>query len=113
MTESPSTSPTAAKGKNTSMAMLAYVFFPVPLLTEDKNDPFVKFHLKQAIVLVLAAVAVSVVGSIIPFIGWFLIAPLGSVAILVLWVIGIINALNGEEKELPVIGSYAQKILKF
>ncbi|KKT78703.1 MAG: hypothetical protein UW75_C0040G0005 [Parcubacteria group bacterium GW2011_GWF2_44_8] len=113
MTESNSTSPTAAKGKNTNMAMLAYVFFPVPLLTEDKNDPFVKFHLKQAIVLVLAAVAVSVVGSIIPFIGWFLIAPLGSVAILVLWVIGIINALNGEEKELPVIGSYAQKILKF
>lgn len=99
--------------KNTGMAIIAYLLFFVPLLTEDKDDPFVKFHVKQSILVLIASIAVSVIGGIIPIIGWFLIVPLGGIACFVLWVIGIINAANGEKKELPVIGKYAEQFLKF
>ena len=44
-----------------------------------------------------------------PIVGW-IIAPILSIVITVLAVIGIINALNGKAKELPIIGKF--KILK-
>lgn len=93
-------------GKNTGMAVIAYILFFVPLLTEAKNDPFVKYHVKQGLVLFIADVIVMI-GSSLPVIGWFLIAPIGWIAVLVLLVIGVMHAVNGEEKELPVIGKYA------
>ena len=45
----------------------------------------------------------------IPILGW-IIAPIASILITVLSVIGIINALNGKAKELPIIGKF--KIIK-
>ncbi len=99
--------------KNKGMAIIAYLIFFIPLLTEAKESPFVKFHIKQAIILIIAGVLVSVVGSIIPFLGWFLIAPIGSLVVLVLWFIGILHAVNGEAKEVPIVGKYAEQYLKF
>ena len=99
--------------KNTTMAAIAYVLFFVPLLTGDaKKDSFVKYHVKQGLVLFIFAVIAWFVSSVIPVIGWFIISPLSSLAILVFMIMGIINAANGEEKPLPLIGSYADK-LKF
>ena len=97
--------------KNKGMAALAYFIFFLPLLTEAKDSPFVKFHVKQTIVLIVAAVAIAVVG-VIPFIGW-LIAAIAPVALLVLWVIGLLNAINGKEEYVPWIGKYADQFLKF
>lgn len=97
-----------AKEKNVGMAIVAYILFFVPLLTDAKDDAFVKFHVKQGIVLVIAWVA-AVVINIIPVLGQ-LVSFVASIALLVLWIIGIINAANGQEKELPVIGQYAKKI---
>jgi uncharacterized membrane protein len=95
-------------GKNIGMAVVAYILFFIPLLTDAKNDPFVKFHVKQGLVLLLTGFAVSIVGSILPIIGWFIILPLGSLAVLILWIIGILNAVSGKEKELPLVGSLAK-----
>jgi uncharacterized membrane protein len=94
-------------GKNTGMAVVAYILFFVPLLTEAKDDPFVKFHVKQGLTLLIASIALQVVGAVIPVLGWFLVIPLASIATLVLFVIGIMHAINGEEKELPLIGKFA------
>jgi uncharacterized membrane protein len=96
------------KTLNTGMAVVAYILFFVPLLTEDKNDPFVKYHVKQGLVLFVAAVA-NMIFAMVPLIGWML-APLISIGLLILVVVGIINAVNGEQKPLPVIGQYADKI---
>lgn len=90
------------KEKNTAMAIIAYIIFFIPLLTEDKKDPFVLFHVKQGLALFI----LSVVSSFIPVIGWFIGYPLS----VILFVIGILNASKGLEKELPVIGVYAKKI---
>lgn len=96
------------KQKNTGMAVVAYLIFFVPLLTEAKDDPFVKFHVKQGLVLFLAWIVLTIF-SVVPVIGWFL-GPILSLGLLILMVIGILNAVNGETKELPLIGQYASKI---
>jgi len=95
------------KEKNTGMAILAYIIFFLPLLTEAKNDPFVKYHVKQGLVLFLTALAAWIVGFI-PYVGWYLVWPL-NIVVLVFFVMGIMNVLNGEEKPLPVIGEFAKK----
>ncbi|MFH1910374.1 MAG: hypothetical protein ABIJ72_04305 [bacterium] len=92
--------------KNIGMAVLCYlgILILVPLLTDAKNDAFVKFHLKQGIVLIIASIAISVI-NIIPIIGQ-LISIVGGLIVFVLWIMGIINAAGGQEKELPIIGKY-------
>jgi uncharacterized membrane protein len=97
----------AGKGKNTGMAIVAYVVFFIPLLTEDKNDPFVKFHVKQGLTLFVAWIGAGFV-SMVPFIGWTL-APFLSLAMLVLMGLGIYGAHKGEQKPLPLIGGFADR----
>lgn len=96
------------KQKNTGMAVVAYLIFFVPLLTEAKDDPFVKFHVKQGLILFLAWIVLTIF-SMVPVIDWVL-GPILSLGLLILMVIGILNAVNGETKELPLIGQYASKI---
>ncbi len=90
---------------NKIMAVLAYIIFFIPLLAA-KESPFAKFHANQGLTLFLAAMAVSIVGSIIPILGWFLILPVGCIVIAVLGIIGIINAFGGKAKDLPIIGKF-------
>lgn len=66
---------------------------------------FAKFHANQGLVLFIAGVIISAV-SAIPIVGWFIVAPLGSIATLVLAIMGIVNAAKGEMKPLPVIGKF-------
>lgn len=96
-----------AKKQDTGMAVVAYILFFVPLLTDSKNDPFVMFHVKQGLVLLIAWIGVSIL-SWVPVVGLF--AGLLNIALFVLWIIGILNAINGQKKELPVIGQYASRI---
>ena len=93
--------------KNKVMAVLAYILFFIPLLAA-KDSKFARFHTNQGLVLFLGGIIASVV-AVIPVIGW-IVAPIAGLVITVLAVIGIINALNGRAKELPVIGKF--KILK-
>ena len=101
--------------KNTTMAALAYVMFFIPLLTNSKNDPFVKFHVKQSLVLLIVSIGWNLSGrflAYLPVIGWIvggLVGTVISILLLILWVKGLINALNGKQEELPVIGKYASQ----
>jgi len=113
MTEETTKVKSADAEKYRGMAILAYVIFFIPLLTEAKDSPYVKFHVKQGLIVLLSSIAVSVIGSIIPFLGWFLILPIGSLLVLFIWIMGIINALNGEEKQVPLVGKYADQLFKF
>ncbi|MBQ3086574.1 MAG: zinc ribbon domain-containing protein [Clostridia bacterium] len=93
--------------KNKIMAVLAYIIFLIPLIAA-KDSPFARFHTNQGLIIFIAAL-ISSVAAIIPIIGWIL-APIIGVAVTVLAVIGIINALGGKAKELPIVGKF--KILK-
>jgi uncharacterized membrane protein len=99
---------TQNKGKNIGMAVVAYIIFFIPLLTESKNDPFVKYHVKQGLVLLICGIAVSIIVNIIP-VFYVIIAPILDLVLLVLLIIGIMNAVNGLEKPLPLIGHFADK----
>lgn len=95
-----------APKKNTGMAIVAYIIFFIPLLTDSKNDPFVKYHVKQGLVLFIFYIIASACGYI-PFIGWIISAIL-SVLALIFLIIGIVNAINGKQEPLPVIGKFAE-----
>ncbi len=76
---------------------------------------FVKFHTKQAINFFIIMIVTSLVISFIiwvPIIGWIIVWAI-QIAFLVLWIIGIINSVNFTKKEIPIIGSFAEKYLTF
>lgn len=79
----------------------------VPLLLK-KNSAFAQHHGKQGLVLLLAWVVLWI-GNIIPVLGqivWFL----GSIALLVLVILGMVNALQGKMWEMPFFGSFAKQL---
>jgi uncharacterized membrane protein len=95
--------------KNKAMAIIGYIIpiiFFIPLVTDAKNSPFAKFHANQQLNLLLAAIAVNIVGGVIPVLGWFIILPIGSIMLIVFAIMGIINAVKGEMKKLPLIGGF-------
>ena len=95
------------KDRNIGMAIIAYIIFFLPLLTEEKNNPFVKYHVKQGFVLFLAGVVARIITRL-PILGWFLVSFLNAF-VFILFVIGVMNVLNGKKEPLPVIGKFADK----
>jgi len=89
------------KGKG--MAWLSYIgiLWLVPLLSMKENT-FAKWHVKQGIVLSIYGVAVGIVGSIIPFLGWFVILPVGCILLIVFEIIGIVQSLQGKMWKCPL-----------
>jgi len=95
--------------KNKPMAIIGYIIpilFFIPLVTDAKNSPFAKFHANQQLILLLAAIAVNVVGTLIPILGWFIILPIGSLMLIVFAIMGIISGAKGTMKRLPLIGGF-------
>lgn len=106
--------------KNKFMAILAYfgILVIIPILGA-KDSKFARFHSNQGLILcivaILYSVGYSILSSVILSISWhlyWLVSLIGilSFALLIWFVIGIINAANGKAKELPLIGHY--KLLK-
>lgn len=91
------------------MAIIGYIIpilFFIPLLSEAKNNAYAKFHANQQLNLLLTSIAVNIVGTIIPIIGWFIILPLGSIFVIFLVIVGAIGAYKGEMKKLPLVGGF-------
>jgi len=93
--------------ENGTMAALSYVWILVfiPLFFRRKSK-LAQFHAKQGLLLFL----VEILGSWffgIPIIGWAL-----GFLVMLLAILGVINALSGNFWEMPFLGRYAKK-LKF
>ena len=92
------------------VAYLTFIGWIVAYCAGDKEGA--KFHLNQALVIALGNVCVAVAGVIlafIPVIGW-MISWAANIFLFVMAIMGLISAINEEEKELPLIGQI--KILK-
>ncbi len=91
------------------MSVLAYIG-PLVIISyiAEKNNPVVKFHIKQGVVLFGAEIIVGIVASIL----WqlYYVWDLVNLLLFILSIIGIINAVQNKQKELPVISSFAKNI---
>ena len=102
---------------NKIMGILAYlgILVLVPIFAA-KESRFARFHANQGLVLLIAAIALSVVvmilGIVLALVSTTIAALTSllsmavSIGCLVFAIIGIINAAKGEMKELPIIGKY-------
>lgn len=94
------------------MLVLSYLWIlcVVPLVAE-KNDPEVQWHAKHGLVLVIAefllGILITVIAHLVPFAGCVLwiVWPL----LLVLHIILIVKALNGERFMIPGISEYTSR----
>ena len=82
------------------VAYLTFIGQIIAFVAGDKEGA--KFHLNQALVIFLFYIVACGV-SRIPFVGG-IIALVGIVFLFVCWVIGLVAAINEEEKEVPLIG---------
>ena len=81
------------KAKTTSIiAYITWIGLIVAFCAGDREGA--KFHLNQALVIMLFTLL-----SVIPCIGW-----IWGIFMLVCWIMGLIAAINQEEKEVPLIG---------
>ena len=80
------------------VAYLTWIGLLIAIFAGDKEGA--KFHVNQALVIMLFSLL-----SVIPCIGW-----IWGIFMLVCWIMGLVAAINQEEKEVPLIGKI--KILK-
>lgn len=97
--------------KTTSwVAYVTFIGWIVAYCGGDKEGA--KFHLNQALVIWIGYACVfvaSLILAFIPVLGW-MISWAANIFLLVMFILGLISAINQEEKELPLIGQI--KILK-
>lgn len=93
-----------------TMAIISYItwigLLVAFIMNNDKKNQFAKYHIRQSLLLTLVGIAGSFVFWI-PLVGWAL-----AIGLLVLWVMGLLSAINGQEKEVPLLGKYAQEWFK-
>lgn len=93
--------------KNKLVAAMSYlgILVLIPLLFVSKDDPFVKFHAKQGLVILIGFVIAGVGAGWIPFLGslvWLVLA--------IASIVGLIQALQGKWWKVPFIGDLAEKV---
>jgi uncharacterized membrane protein len=98
----------------TLMSVLAYIgiLVLVPYFSGDaKKDEFVKFHTQQGMVLLVIEITLfvlaAIVSRVVPMLSIF--GVLIGVGLLILSVLGVVNATKGEKKELPLVGAFGKK----
>ena len=85
-----------------AVAYITWIGFLAAYMMGDKNDPFIRHHLNQALVIDLAGLIAGVF-AVIPLIG-ALIAGVVNIAGFVLDIMGAVSAYQGSTAPLPFIG---------
>jgi uncharacterized membrane protein len=97
---------TPAKNDKTLFGVLSYIgpLVIISLLVK-KVDPFIKFHIKQGLVLLSIEIILYILGYML----WSLwpLYNLLNLVLLILSIIGIMNVVQNKEKELPLVGGLA------
>lgn len=96
--------------QNKAISAVAYIpiLFIIPMLATP--SPYAKFHANQGLILTLTSIILNIASRILGFIlTWVPILPtlvnaVFSLTSLALLIIGIINAVQGKAKKLPIVG---------
>jgi len=90
---------------NKVFAMLPYLmsFIGVIIaLLAAPSSPYTMFHVRQGLKISVTSILVTIVGAIIPFLGWFA-AGVCAIILLVVQIICFFRVCKGEAKEPPII----------
>ncbi|GGH43236.1 hypothetical protein IA57_11115 [Mangrovimonas yunxiaonensis] len=102
---------TAVDNSGKNIAIIAYItvigLVLAFVMNQDKKHPLAQYHIVQALGLAVTGLSLGIIGML-PILGW-LISILGSFALIFLWIMGLINAINENQKPLPVLGKYYEK----
>lgn len=79
------------------------------LMNNDTKSEFASFHIRQALGIFLTF---FLLGYFIGYFDSWMITSAFWVFIFALWIYGFIGALNGEKKEMPIVGKLFQNIFK-
>ena len=82
------------------VAYLTWVGLIIAFVAGDREAP--RFHLNQSLVIWLAGIVCGFI-FIVPILGW-IVGFVGEIFLVVCWFIGIIGAIQGTEKPVPLIG---------
>ncbi len=105
--------------KTTSwVSYLWWIGWIISLVTSNNmspKPPLVVFHLRQSLGLLAISTALWILNwmLIFSFSGWYWIYMILSIGLFVLWLIGLIAAVQGEEKPVPVLGPLFQQWFQF
>ena len=73
-------------------------------LNRSNKSDLGRFHLRQALLLIIAGLIVAFIPT---FVSWIL-----QILIFVLWILGLVYAIQGKKKEIPLVGHLAQDWFK-
>ena len=73
------------------------------ILNQNKKTDLGSFHIRQALLIHVALL----IFWWIPVIGWLL-----NIVVFIFWVMGLVYAAQGQQKEVPILGSLAQQWFK-
>lgn len=104
-------------------AVLGYlgILCLLPLLLK-KDKSFVQFHAKQGLVMLIVCVALWIISipfailALVPVVGpimaglWTAVAAIVGIGLFVLWIIAIVNVVQGKTWKMPVLGGFADRI---
>ena len=110
-TNDPAASTNSATTEDTTTAIVSYLtligFIAAVIIHGNKKTRLGAYHLRQALGLMLSFIAVGFCW-IVPIIGW-MVGFCAWLVLIVFWVIGLLSAINGQLKPVPLLGEYFQK----
>ena len=116
--QQPNPAPSSGGTDGKTIAIISYItligliiaFF----MNKDKKDELASFHIRQMLGLTLLSIAISILGWVLGSFSSMLsmLSSLLSLGVLVLWVLGLIKAINGEKGAVPIVGSMFQDWFK-
>ena len=79
------------------------------LMNSTKKNSFTSFHIRQAIGLIAIHI---IIYALERFLGIGMLAWVFDIGLLILWVIALFGAIQGEEKKVPLLGDQFQERFK-
>lgn len=97
---------TVSEGK--TAAIISYITFIglliAYIMNSSKQNSFTQFHIGQSVRVVVLSIANSVLAWLLPN-SLSIVTSIIGLGILVLAILGIVNAINGKTTPLPIIGT--------
>ncbi|WP_203292998.1 DUF4870 domain-containing protein [Luteirhabdus pelagi] len=101
-----------AEGKN--IAIIAYItligLIIAFVMNNDRKNEFASYHIRQSLGLGCLGLALTVI-NIIPILGW-IVSLVGTIFMIYLWVMGLMNAVNEKKKPVPMVGKKFEEWFK-